>query len=66
MSKLFYFKQYSLAYVQFSPIWLIDKILSGATTPRQKGPGSNDNKGVLCIPQISCITGTSPSNCLVS
>ena len=27
---------------------------------------SNGNEGVLCIPQISSITGTSPSDCLVS
>ena len=40
--------------------------LSGATTPGQSGPGSNGNKGVLHIPQSSSITGTSPSNCLVS
>ena len=36
--------------------------LSGATTPGQSEPGSNGNKGVLCIPQKS--TGTSPSDCL--
>ena len=29
-------------------------------------PGSNDNEGVLHIPQGPCITGTSPSDCLVS
>ena len=40
--------------------------LSGATTLGQSGPGSNHNKGVLCIPQSSSITGTSPSDCLVS
>ena len=28
------------------------KTLSGATNPSQSGPGSNGNKGVLCIPQI--------------
>ena len=33
-----------------SSIWLIDRTLSGATTPGQSGPGSNDNEGVLCIP----------------
>ena len=36
------------------------------TIPGQSGPGSNGNEGVLCIPQSSSITGTSPSNCLVS
>ena len=40
--------------------------LSGATTLGQRGPGSNSNEGVLCIPQNSSITGTSPSDCLVS
>ena len=28
--------------------------------------GSDSNEGVLCIPQSSSITGTSPSDCLVS
>ena len=40
--------------------------LSGATTPDQSGPRSDGNKEVLCIPQSSSITGTSPSDCLVS
>ena len=40
--------------------------ISGTTTPGQSGPGSDDNKGVLHIPQSSSITGTSPSDCLVS
>ena len=40
--------------------------LSGATTPGQSGPGSNGNEGVLRIPQSHSITGTSPSDCLVS
>ena len=40
--------------------------LSGATTSSLSGPGSDGNKGVLCIPQSSCITGTTPSDCLVS
>ena len=44
----------------------MDRTLSGATTPGQSGPGSDDNKGVLCIPQSSSITGTSPSDYLVS
>ena len=51
---------------QFSSIWSIDRILSDATTPGQSGPGSNGNEGVLRIAQISSITGTSPSVCLVS
>ena len=40
--------------------------LSGATTPGQRGPGSNGNEGVLHIPQSSSIAGTSPSDCFVS
>ena len=39
---------------------------SGATTLGQSGPGNNGNEGVLCIPQGPSITGTSPSDCLVS
>ena len=40
--------------------------LSGATTQGLSGPGSDGNKGVLLIPQSSSITGTSPSDFLVS
>ena len=40
--------------------------LSGTTTQGQSVPGSNGNEGVLCIPQSSSITGTSPSDYLVS
>ena len=32
----------------------------------QSGPGNNGNEGVFHIPQSSSITGTSPSDCLVS
>ena len=52
--------------MHFSSIWSIDRTLSGATTPDQSGPGSDGNEGVLHIPQSSTITGTSPSDCLVS
>ena len=48
------------------PLVPIDRTLSGATTPGQSGPGSNGNEGVLRIPQGPSITGTSPSDCLVS
>ena len=41
-------------------------VLSGATTPGQSGPGSDGNKGVLHILQSYSITGTSPSDSLVS
>ena len=47
-------------------IWLTDRTLSGATTPGQSGPGSDDNEEVLPISQSSSIIGTSPSDCLVS
>ena len=40
--------------------------LSGATILGESGPGIDSNEGVLRIPQSSSITGTSPSNCLVS
>ena len=49
-----------------SSIWPIDRTLSGATTPGQSGPGSDVNEGVLYILQSSSITGTSPSDYLVS
>ena len=39
---------------------------SGATTPGQCEPGSDGNKGVLRIRQSFSITGTSPSDCLMS
>ena len=34
--------------------------------PGQSGPGNNGNEGVLHIPQSPSITGTLPSDCLVS
>ena len=49
-----------------SSIQPIDRALSGATTLGQNGPGSNGNEGVCRIPQGPSITGTSPSDCLVS
>ena len=51
---------------EFSSIWPIDSAVSDATTPGQSGPGSDGNDGVFCITQSSSITGTSPSDCLVS
>ena len=44
----------------------MDRALLGTTIPGQSGPWSNGNEGVLSIPQSSSITGTSPSDCLVS
>ena len=51
---------------QFGSICPIVRTLSGASTRDQKWPGSDEDKGVLRNPQSSCITGTSPSDCLVS
>ena len=45
------FKQFSLALLQFSSIWPIDRNLSGATTLGQSGPGSDGNDGVHRIPK---------------
>ena len=44
----------------------MDTTLSVATISGKSGPESNDNEGVLCISQSSSITGTLPSDCLVS
>ena len=43
-----------------------ERALSGTTILGKSSPGSDGNEGVLCILQISCITETSPSDCLVS
>ena len=43
-------------------IWSIDRTLLVATTPGRSGPGSDGNKGILCIPQSSSVTGTTPSD----
>ena len=51
---------------QFSSIWPIDRNQYSATTPGQSGPGSDGSEEVLCISQSSSITGTSPSDSLVS
>ena len=65
MSKTVLFQtiQFSIT-TQFSFIWPIDRTLSGATTPRQSGPGSNGNKGLLCSLQSSSINGVSLSDWL--
>ena len=44
----------------------MDTALSGATTPGQRGPGSDGNEEVLHIPQSSSTAVTSPSDCLMS
>ena len=51
---------------RFSSIQPIDRNIIRCFTPGQSGPGSNGNKGVLHIPQSSSLSGTSPSDCLVS
>ena len=51
---------------QFSSIWTINKIPSGARTTSWSEPGSDSNKGVVRILHISGVTGTSPSDCLLS
>ena len=43
----------------------MDRTQSGITTPGQSGPGNDGNKGILCIPQGSSITGASPLDCFV-
>ena len=48
-----------------SSIWLIDRTLSVFTTLSQGRLVSDGNKMVLCSPQSSSITRSSPSNCLV-
>ena len=67
MSKTLLFQtiQFSIS-KKFISVWPIDRTLSCAITPKQSGLGSDGNKGVLCIPQSSSITGTSPLDCLVS
>ena len=45
-----------------SSFWPIDEILSGATTPGLNGFESNENEGVLRIPE----TGASPSDDIMS
>ena len=66
MSKLFYFKQFSLAYLHILAQLPIDRTISGATNPGQSETGSDSNKVIRRIPQRSSFTDTSPSDCLVS
>ena len=51
---------------QFNFIWPIDRNLSDATTLGYSKPENNGNEGVLHIPQSSSLTGTSPSDFLMS
>ena len=52
--------------IQFTISMPIDRALSSVTTAGQSGPGSNGNEGMIRIPLGPSITGTSPSDCLVS
>ena len=52
----------SMPLVLFNPY----RALSSANTPDESGPRSDGNEGVLRIPLSSRITGTLPSDCLVS
>ena len=67
MSKTVQFKtiQFSIR-TQFSSVLPIDRTISGTTTPGQRGPGSDNNEGVLRHLQCSSITETTPSDYLVS
>ena len=60
--------QFSTQKVPFQTIKfsIRDMTISGASTPGPSGPGSDGNEGVHHIPQSSSITGTWPSDCLVS
>ena len=63
----FHIKTVLFQAIQFSISTLYGSIdPSDATTSSQNEPGSNSNKGTLCIPQNSNITGTTPLDCLVS
>ena len=62
---LFQIIQFSIRLL-FSSNLPIDGTLSAATAQSKNGPGSDGNKGVLCIPQSSSITRNSTSECLVS
>ena len=62
---LFQSIQFSIS-TQLNSIWPIDRTLSGVTTPSQSGPWDDCNKGLLRILPKSSITGTSPSDSLVS
>ena len=67
MSKTVLFQaiQFSIS-SQFSSIWPIDRTLSGAISPGQRGPKSNSSEGVLFIARSSSITGNLSSYCFVS
>ena len=49
-----------------SSIWPTDRTLPSATTPRESGPGSVRNEGVLHISKSSSINEALPPSCFVS
>ncbi len=54
MSKTVPFQKIQFSIIaQFTSIWPIDRTLSGATTPGQSGPGSDNDEGVREI-RINC------------
>ena len=69
---LFLTIQFSMSFVykQFkckkNSFWPIEDTVLHATTPSQSGPGGDGTERVLRIHEISILTGTSPSDCLVS
>ena len=62
---VFVHTQSNVKIVLFQTIQFSIRIVSGATIMGQSGPGSDGNEVVLHILQSSCITETSPSDCLV-
>ena len=62
---LFQLIQLSIS-TQLRSIQPIEKPQLGTSTQGQRGPRSDGNEEVLCIPQSSSNTGTLPSDCLVS
>ena len=66
MSMVFVYTKIKYQNSSFSSIWSIDRTLSCATTLVKSELGSDGNEGAFCIPQSSSITGTSPSDNLVS
>ena len=51
--------------MSYSSISPIDRMLSGATSPSQSGPGTNGNEGILHIPKSSKAKA-SPSDAFLS
>ena len=60
---LFLTFQFSIS-TQFSFIWTIDRILSGATTPGESGHESDGNKVVLCTTLAQSARAVEYTNCI--